>query len=84
MCTGNKCTHNDNLERNGLKYAIHSSDGRSAYVGMAQCEVISDMSILLLFSPILLLRILSSWPFIIKILLKVSIFCSKLSYRDTT
>ena len=69
MCTGNKCTRNDNLGRNGLKYAIHSSDGRSAYVGMAQCEAIRDKSFLCLFSPILL-TILFPDPLCLR-------FCSK-------
>ena len=36
----NVLAHNDDLGRNGLEYALYSKDGRSAYVHMAQCEVI--------------------------------------------
>ena len=41
---------------------------------------IRDQSILLLFSPILFSGNSFFWPIMLKILLKISIFCSKLSY----
>ena len=46
-------THNDNLGRNSLEYALYSKDGRSVYVRMAQCEVIySKMLWLYIHAPI--------------------------------
>ena len=45
--------HNDDLGSNSLKYALYSKDGRSAYVRMAQCEVVySKMLWLYIYAPI--------------------------------